>query len=68
MCIKEKLIHTALGDGMIDKAGAAVAVARMDVKKSYKGTGPLLQKVINISDILLNNPVPEFKNAVGQPL
>jgi hypothetical protein len=50
MCIKEKLIHTALGDGMIDKAGAAVAVARMDVKKSYKGTGLLLQKVIRDAD------------------
>jgi len=50
MNLKGKMIQTALGDGVIDKDGAAVAVARMDVKKSYKGTGPLLQRVIRDAD------------------
>jgi hypothetical protein len=46
----EAIIHTALGDGTIDRAGAAVAVARMDVEKSYKDTGVLLQRVIREND------------------
>jgi len=50
MKTKENMVHTAIGDGPIDKDGAAVAVARMDVKKSYQGTGLLLQKVIRDND------------------
>jgi hypothetical protein len=44
------LVHTAMGDGVIDRTGSAVAVARMDVDKAYGGIGLLLQKVIRDSD------------------
>jgi hypothetical protein len=50
MKTKENMVHTAIGDGPIDQDGAPVAVARMDVKKSYQGTGLLLQKVIRDAD------------------
>ncbi len=33
----EGLVHSAIGDGLLDRNGAAVAVARMDVEKSYEG-------------------------------
>jgi hypothetical protein len=46
----EKLVHTAIGDGLIDQNDSAVTVARMDVEKSYKGIGPLLQKYIRDAD------------------
>jgi len=47
---KEGMVHTAIGDGMIDRNGSAVAVARMDVDRSYGGIGLLLQKFIRDSD------------------
>jgi uncharacterized protein (DUF362 family) len=47
---KEVMVHTAIGDGMIDRNGSAVAVARMDVDRSYGGIGLLLQKVIRDSN------------------
>ena len=47
---KENMVHTSIGDGLIDTEGAPVAVARMDVKKSYQGTSALLQKVIRDGD------------------
>jgi hypothetical protein len=47
---KEVMVHTAIGDGMIDRNGSAVAVARMDVDRSYGGIGLLLQKFIRDSD------------------
>lgn len=47
---KEGMVHSALGDGMLDRNGAAVAVARMDVEKSYRGIDLLLQKFIRDSD------------------
>ena len=43
-------VHTAIGDGGADRNGSAVAVARMDVEKSYKGIGLLLQKFIRDAD------------------
>ena len=46
----EGLLHTAIGDGIIDRTGSALAVARMDVHKSYGGIGLLLQKVIRDHD------------------
>ena len=46
----EQKVRTALGDGILDSEGAPVAVARMDVHKSYKGVDRLIQKVIRDSD------------------
>ena len=48
--MKTQRVHTAVGDGMIDTEGAAVAVARMDAAKSYQGAGLLLRKVIRDGD------------------
>ena len=48
--MRKRAIHTAIGDGTLDCDGAPVAVARMDVAKSYQGTDRLLQKVIRDSD------------------
>ncbi len=48
--VKEVMVHTAIGDGMLDRNGAAIAVSRMDVDKAYGGIGLLLQKVIRDSD------------------
>jgi hypothetical protein len=46
----ERIIQTELGEGLMDREGAAVAVARLDVEKSYKDVGLLLQKVIRDGD------------------
>jgi len=47
---KEVMVHTDIGDGMLDRNGSAVTVARMDVDKAYGGIGLLLPKVIRDSD------------------
>ena len=49
---KENWIHSAVGNGLLDGKGSAVAVAvaRMDVEKSYKGLDLLLGKFIRDSD------------------
>ena len=44
------LVHSAIGDGPLDRDGAAVAVARMEVEKSYQGIDLLLQKFIGQAD------------------
>ena len=44
------LVHSAIGDGPLDRDGAAVAVARMEVEKSYQGIDLLLQKFIGQND------------------
>ena len=44
------MIQSIVGKGQTDRDGAAVAVARMDVKRSYKGMASLLQKVIRDAD------------------
>ena len=48
--MKEKFIHTAIGDGQLEANGAAVAVTRMEVEKSYRGVDLLLRKFIRDSD------------------
>lgn len=48
--VKEDIIYAELGKGLIDREGAAVAVARMDVERSYKDVGLLLQRVIRDHD------------------
>jgi hypothetical protein len=47
---KESLVHSAIGDSPLDRNGAAVAVARMEVEQSYQGIDLLLQKFIRDSD------------------
>jgi hypothetical protein len=47
---EELIVHTAIGDRKIDNDGPPLAVARMDVQKSYAGIGLLLQKVIRDQD------------------
>lgn len=44
------LIHTAIGEGSLDGNGAAVAVARLDVEKSYKGSDLLLRNFLREAD------------------
>ncbi len=46
----ERTILTDVGKGLIDREGSAVAVTRMDVEKSYKDVGRLLQRVIRDND------------------
>ncbi len=46
----KSLVHSAIGDGPLDRDGAAVAVARMEVEKSYQGIDLLLQKFIGQND------------------
>lgn len=48
--MKENLIHSAIGDGPLDRDGVAVAVTRMEVEKSYRGVDLLLRKFIRDSD------------------
>ena len=45
-----KNVNTAIGQGITDNSGAAVAVARLDVDKSYKDVDLLLQKFIDKKD------------------
>ena len=48
-----------LGNQENDSSGSPVGVVKMDVDKSYAGTGELLQKVINNSDVESWNRIKE---------
>ncbi len=41
------VIDSPVGKQEVDAVGSPVGVVRMDVDKSYAGTGELLQEVIN---------------------
>ena len=47
---RSELIHSAIGEGPLDGNGAAVAVARLDVGKSYKGSDLLLRNFLRDDD------------------
>jgi hypothetical protein len=46
---KKMMVESSLGKHEADSSGSPVGVVRMDVEKSYAGTGELLQEFINSS-------------------